>query len=105
MAGGKGHGCSPFLGRKTFINELVVEVNSSTGARNQGPSFVRRSPVSSRMEASVSNLENTVGDVTPYGVPEEGIPIDRGSSMGTGGLEVVYHIDGKEFTKEEWLQL
>ena len=37
LAGGRGHGYSPWLGRKTFIDELISMVNSYTRARNQGP--------------------------------------------------------------------
>ena len=42
--------------------------------------------------------------MTPFGVPMEGNPRDRGSSMGLGGLEEVYRINEEEVTKEEWLQ-
>ena len=34
LAGGKGRGYIPGLGRKTFIDDLVSKDNSSTGARN-----------------------------------------------------------------------
>ena len=47
-------------------------------------------------------VENTREAVTPSGVLADG---DRASAMGGCELEVVYHIDGKEVTKEEWLQL
>ena len=50
LAGGRGHGCSPGLGRKTSVDELISMVNSSTGARNQGPSYVRRNHVYPRMD-------------------------------------------------------
>ena len=52
----------------------------------------------------MSKVEKTLGAATPSGVPVEGTPGDRVSSLGAGRLEVVYHIDGKEVTKEEWLQ-
>ena len=71
---GRSHGCIPGSRINTFIDELVSMVNSSTGAQNQGPSSVRRSPDSPRMEASVSTVERTVGAVTPYGVPMEETP-------------------------------
>ena len=74
LEGGIGRGCSPGLGRKTFIDELVSRVNYSTGARNQGTSSMKRIHVSPRMEASVSTVERTVGAVTPYGVPMEETP-------------------------------
>ena len=54
---GRGSGYSPGLWKKTFFDELVARVNSSTGARNQGPSSVRRNHVSPRLEASVSTVE------------------------------------------------
>ena len=105
LAGGRGRGSNPALRRRKFIDDLVARDNSSTEARNQGPSSVKRSLVTPRLEASVSTVEKTIGSATVSGVPEEGIPRDKGSSMGASGSEVVYHIDGKEVTKEEWLQL
>ena len=71
LEGGRGRGCSPSLGRKTFINELISRSNSSIGAQNQGPSSLRRCLVSPRMETSVSMVETTIGDVTPSSVPVE----------------------------------
>ena len=53
LKGGIGCGCSPGLGRNTFVDELNSRFNYSTGARNQGPSSVRRIHVSPRLEASV----------------------------------------------------
>ena len=78
MAGGRGCGCSPGLGRNTSVDELVFRVNSSIGYRNQGPSSVRRSPVSPRLEALVSMMERTVGTATPSGVHVEETIRDRG---------------------------
>ena len=46
-------------------------------------------------------MENTGGVATPSGVPEDEY---RASDMGVGGREVVYHIDGKKVTIEEWTQ-
>ena len=100
MEGGRGRGFSPGLGRKTFLDELIAMVNYSTGDQNQGPSFVIRSLVSPRMEASVSTVKRSVGAVTPSGVLVEGNPRDRGSSMGLGGPKEVYGINGEEVTKE-----
>ena len=40
--------------------------------------------------------------MTPSGVPKNE---DRSSAVGLGEPEVFYHVDGKEVTKEEWLQL
>ena len=85
MAGGRGRGGSPTLGRRTFSDGLLVGDNSSTGARNQGSSYVRRIHVSPRVEESMSKVEKTVGVVTPSGVPMEGTPGDRGSFVGAGG--------------------
>ena len=46
---------------------------------------MRSSPISPRSEASVSTVERTIGVATPYGVPVEGTPGDRGSFLGLGG--------------------
>ena len=35
IAGGRGRGRNPTLGRRTFIDDLVDRTNSSTGARHQ----------------------------------------------------------------------
>ena len=69
LAGGRGHGCILCLGRRTFIADLVSRANSSTGAQNKGPSSIRRSLASPRLEASVSMVEIIVGAATPSGVP------------------------------------
>ena len=84
MASGRGHGCSLGLARKEFLDELVSRVNYSTGVRNQGPSYVRRIPLSLRMEASISTVERTVGFATPSGIPVEGNIGDRGIYVGLG---------------------
>ena len=101
LAGGRGHGCRPRLGRRTFIDYLVSMDHSSTGARNQGPSSIRRSHVSPRMEASLSMVEKTIGATTQYSVTMDEILGDRGSFVGLGGPEEFYQIDRKEVTKEE----
>ena len=54
IAGGRGRGQNLALGRRTFIDDLVARTNSSTGACHQGSS-VRRSPITPRVEASVSH--------------------------------------------------
>ena len=102
FAGGRGRGNNPSLGRRTFIGDLVDMANSSTGAHHQGPSSVQISSVTPRLEASVSMVEKTREVVTPSGVP---VDRDRANVVGGGELQVVYHIDEKEVTKEEWLQL
>ena len=104
LAGGRGRGCSPCLGIKTFNDELVSMVNYSIGAQNQGPSSMRRSPVSPRLEASLSTVERTMRAATPSSIRVEGTLGDRGSSVGLGGPDEVYQIDREELKKEEWLQ-
>ena len=79
---------------------MVNRTNSSTGARHQ-ESSVRRSLVTPRVAASVSTVENIGGAATPFGVPTDE---DRASALGSD-REVVFHINGKEVTKEEWAQL
>ena len=103
LASGRGCGYIPSLGRNKFVDELISRVNYSTRARNQGPSLVRRIPISPRMEASIT-MEILVGAATPFGVPLDGTPGDRGSFVGVGGPEEVYRIDCEEFAKEKWLQ-
>ena len=97
IAGGRGHGRNPTLGRRTFIDDLVSITNFSIGAFHQGSS-VRRSPIIPRVEASVSTVENVGGAATPLGVPAEE---DRVSVVGAGDRDVVYHINRKEVKKEE----
>ena len=53
------------------------------------------------MEASISTVENTGGVATPSGVRTEE---DRVSVVGAGDREVIYHINMKEVTKEDWTQ-
>ena len=48
----------------------------------------------------MSTVEKTIGDATPFGVPVEGTPGDKGSFVGVGGPEEVYGINGEEVTKE-----
>ena len=47
-------------------------------------------------------MENTGGAATPSGVPADE---DRVSAMGASDREVVYHINRRMVTKEEWTQL
>ena len=68
IAGGRGRGRNPSLGRKTFIDDLVARTNSSTRVCHQGSS-ARRSPIIPRVEASVSTVENIGGAATPLGAP------------------------------------
>ena len=55
------------------------------------------------MEELVKTVERSVGAVTPFGVPVEGTPGDRGSSVEVGRLEEIYGINGVEVTKEDYL--
>ena len=54
------------------------------------------------MEASVSMVEKIGEAATPSGVPTDEY---RASVVGVGEPYVVYSIDEKEVTKEEWLKL
>ena len=45
-------------------------------------------------------MERSVRATTTFGARVEGTPGDRGSSVGLGGPEEVYRIDGEEVTKE-----
>ena len=51
------------------------------------------------MEASVSTVENTGGTATPLGVLAEEYGV---SAAGAGDQDVIYHINRKQVTKEEW---
>ena len=86
------------MGRRKFIDDPVATTNSSIRALHQGSS-VRRIPITPRVEASVSIVENTGGAATPSGVSTEE---ERVSVVGAGDRDVIYHINGKEVTKEEW---
>ena len=88
--------------RRTFIEDLVSRANSSTRARHQGPSSIRRILVTTRLEASVSMVEKIREVATTSGVPMDE---DRASAMEVGEPKVVYNIYGKEVTKKRWLQL
>ena len=77
LENGSGLGYSLGLGRKTFIDELIAKVYSSTGAQYRGPSSMRRSLVSPRLKASVSTVDISIGAATPSSVPVEGTPGDR----------------------------
>ena len=52
------------------------------------------------MEALVSIAKKTREVVKPLGVPAEE---DRVSAVGAGDWDMVYHINGKEVTKEDWM--
>ena len=77
LENGSGLGYSLGLGRKTFIDELIAKVYSSTGAQYIGPSSMRRILVSPRLKASVSTVDISIGAATPSSVPVEGTPGDR----------------------------
>ena len=51
------------------------------------------------MAALVSTVENIGGAVTSSGVPAEEYKV---SAVGAGDQDMVYHINGKEVTKDEW---
>ena len=60
---------------------------------------MRRSHVSPRLAELVSTVERLLGIAIPSGVPVEGTPGDRGSSVGVGELEEFYRINEEEVTK------
>ena len=101
VAGGRGHGWNPTLGRRTFIDDLVDRTNSSAGARYQETPIIRI-PVTPRVAASVSTMENTRGAATPSDIPAEE---DRVSTTGLADQYLIYHINGKVVTGEEWTRL
>ena len=98
IAGGRGRGRNPALGRRKFIDDLVDRTNSSTGARYQ-ETHIRRIPITIGVVASVSTVENTRGATTPSDTPMEE---DRVSNAGWADLDLIYHINGKVVTEEEW---
>ena len=98
IVGGRGRGRNPTLGRRTFIDDLVDRTNSSTGARHQ-ETPIRRSPVTPGVAASVSIVENTRGVATPLDTPTEE---DRVSTTGSADQDLIYHINEKVVTEEEW---
>ena len=86
------------MGRRTFIDDLVDRTNYFTGAHHQETPVIRI-PVTLGVAASVSTVEN-IGEVaTPSGVPMEK---DRVSTMGSAYRDLIYHINEKVVTKEEW---
>ena len=91
IAGGRGHGQNPSLGRRTFINDLVDRTNSSTGTRHQ-ESPIRRSLVTPGVAASVSIVENTGEAATPSSIHMEE---DRVSTAGSANQDLIYHINRK----------
>ena len=48
-------------------------------------------------------MDRSLGATTPFGVPVEENPGDRGSSVGVGGPEEVYGINSEEVSKEYYL--
>ena len=88
------------MGRRTFIDDLVDRTNSSTGDRYQERP-IRRSPVTPGVATSVSTVENTRGAATPSDTPAEE---DKVSTAGSADRDLIYHINGKVVTEEEWTQ-
>ena len=98
VAGGRGRGQGLELGRRTFIDDLVDRTNSSTGAHYQ-ETPIRRSPSNPGVAASGSTVENTRGAKTSSDTPTEE---DRVSTAGLAYRDLIYHINGKVVTEEEW---
>ena len=88
------------MGRRTFIDDLVDRTNYSTGDHHQEIA-IRRSPVTPRVATSVSTVKNTEGAVTPSDIPAEE---DRVSTVGLADRDLIYHINRKVVTEEEWTQ-
>ena len=88
------------MGRRTFIDDLVDRTNYSTGAHHQ-ETPIRRSLVTPGVTVSVSIVENTQGATTPLDMPTEE---DRVITMGLANQDLIYHINGKVVTEEEWTQ-
>ena len=97
-AGGRGCGRSLGLGRRTFIDDLVDRTNSSTEAHYQ-ETPIRRSPANPGVSASSSTMDNTQGAATPSDTPAEE---DRVSTTISAERDLIYHINGKVVTEEEW---
>ena len=98
IAGGQGRGKNPTLGRSTFIADLVDKTNYSTGVRHKETPIIRI-PVTHGVATPVSTVENTRGDATPSDIPKEE---DRVSTLGLADRYLIYHINGKVVTEEEW---
>ena len=88
------------MGRRTFIDDLVDRINSSTRARHQ-ETPIRRTPVTPVVATSVSTVENTRGAATPSDIPAKE---DKVSIAGSADRDLIYHINGKVLTEEEWTQ-
>ena len=86
------------MGRRTFIEDLVGRNNFSTKARYQ-ETPIRRNPVTPGLTASVSTVENTQGAATPSDIPAEE---DRVSTAGLADRDLIYHINRKVVTEEQW---
>ena len=91
-------GRGPELGRRTFIDDLVDITNSYTRAHYQ-ETPIRRSLANPGVPASGSIVENTQGAATPSNIPVEE---ERVSTVGSADQDLIYHINGKVVTKEEW---
>ena len=98
IAGGRGRGRNPTLGRRTFIDDLVGRTNSSTRDCYQ-ETPIRRILLTPGVATLVSTVENTQGVVTPSNTPTEE---DRFSTVGSANRDLIYHINGKVVTEEEW---
>ena len=88
------------MGRRTFIDDLVDITNSYTRARYE-ETPIRKIPANPGVAASGSTVENTRGAATPSNTPAEE---DRVSTAGSVDRDLIYHINGKVVTEEEWTQ-
>ena len=96
--GGRGHGRGPELGRRKFIDDLIDRTNSSTRARYQ-ETPIKKIPSNPRVATSGSTVENTRGDASPANIPVEE---DRVSTTRSADRDLIYHINRKVVTEEEW---
>ena len=97
-AGGRGRGRGTELGRRTFIDNLVDRTNSYTRDRYQ-ETPIRRTPTNPGVPASGSIVENTRAAVTSSNTPADE---DKVSTVGSADRDLIYHINGKVVTEEEW---
>ena len=98
IAGGRGHERNPALGRRTFIDDMVDRISYSTRACHQ-ESLLRRSLVTPGVAASVSIVESIGEAATPLGIPAKEY---RVSIVGSADQDLIYHINKKVVTEEEW---
>ena len=88
---GRGHGRGPELGRRTFIDDLVDRIDSSTRAHYQEIP-IRRMPADPGVSASGSIVENTqVAATSSNTLAEE----DKVSTAGYANRGPIYHINVK----------